>query len=134
MIRINLFLPVILIAACGPLGSHSACPARAAGINVGHCEEIGNMIVPPRNVLDVLANLKSALDSDEMLKREFYTEQNIEAISGGHDVQWTVKTSTEQFVWVADFSTLIAPVTIAGWPHSGIDYSIGAGVRPSGQR
>ncbi len=92
------------------------------------------MIVPPRNLLDVLANLRSALYSDDLLKQDFYSEQNIEAISGGHDVQWTTKTSKEQSAWVADFSPMIAPVTIAGWVNNGIDYSIGSGVRPAGQR
>jgi hypothetical protein len=78
----------------------------------------------PRNLIQLLSNLERALKRDLLLRRSFYTDDNIQRLSGASEIHWGERTSSQQYVWASGFDGMTRKVRVGSNMFEGVSYSI----------
>ena len=87
-------------------------------------------LVVPRNLIDVLRNFKVAIDSELLLRDDFYTEENLKRFSGGREITWH-STSGDGKNWgsIAGFDSIAEPLVYGGTTYNALYISFWQEVR-----
>ena len=83
------------------------------------------MLKKPSTPAGILLNLKMALDQDLLLRRDLYSDSNLEALSGGHEVGWIERGAARQAAVISGFGGIIPPAHVGNNTFEGISFSIG---------
>lgn len=106
---------------------------HASGSRCVSMEESHSMVLPPNTLLELLSNLKTALNQDLLLQKSFYTEDNLEHFSGGHKVIWIEDSQKRQAAGIIGFDGMLKPVRVGNNTFEGISFSIGRRIMTSGK-
>jgi hypothetical protein len=86
-------------------------------------QEFYAMVKPPTTAFEVLKNLKLAFEHDLLLRKDFYTGENLLHFSGGNKVEWREHTEGKQWVWISDFGAIAQPIRTKNFTYEGISWS-----------
>jgi len=112
-------------------GGHESQNQMAGSYTAESAEKIHQKIKRPSTVLELLTNLKVALDQNLLLREDFYTQENLKKISGGDKVFWIGKTPTRQQAGITEFGGMLRPVRVGNNTFEGVSYSVGRDVLDS---
>ncbi len=88
-------------------------------------QELYARVKRPTTTLAVLKNLKLAFEHDLLLRKDFYTEENLLRFSGGNGIQWREHTEARQWVWAWGFGTMAEPVRTKSFTYEGMTWDAG---------
>lgn len=106
----------------------------SAGDTARSAKEMYAMIKKPSTLIEVLKNIKLALDQHLLLREDFYTEENLKLFFGGENVAWR-KINDPKLQWgdVIDFGSLVEPLILKNMTLEGISITFLRNVKEDGK-
>ncbi len=79
-------------------------------------KEVSDMVKKPATPMELLENIKFALDRDLLLSGDFYTEENLKQFTGGNKVREAYDKKDKRNKWygISDFGAMLEPVKDGG--------------------
>lgn len=89
--------------------------------------EMFAMVKKPSTLIELLSNIKVALDNGLLIQDSFYSEANLKHFFGANKISWRAPENDPGKKWVnvSEFGDMVKPVTVGNNVFSGIDCSAG---------
>lgn len=94
--------------------------------------EIAEMIPYPKTILQILSNIKFAVDHGSLLREQFYADEKLRAFSGGTTIWWIDRSATRLYVHISGFDKVVPSIPVNKISMPGIVIAIERSVESNG--